>query len=422
LTNSESNLSLSDVPAGDHCCQTKESGASHEEYSDVEAMCSPPVEPRILEKDLLAQAIMASPHAMNSTSLRPLRHLRTRSGASHEDRSESELKGSPQLAHRILAQELQVPSPQIGSDASSTAVGSASSSAQVMVTPLSFAWDADVDDLAGHKMLGSISARASEPLVSSSTTITCLAAALAEKERAASEAHEHSAGNIRIQQDLHWKLELERHHSAALSFELDRRSRESKDLRKQLEEAESKKAETSGCPRYATAHTQIIATPGSMHMAATVPLPGNVAIVSGSVQHGAVVHTTTTSTRRGQVVSTSRTSSSSPLRMQRASYCGGLQHAAAKEGLTSCRSTAPLQRSGSQPGCRFHTVTSTVVGVQSPRLMRQCPARTLSTKNLLSTSGAASRAPPLPMVPGVAAEKAIANLREELQSWVNSVV
>merc|ERR1712070_1072911 len=45
--------------------------------------------------------------------------------------------------------------------------------------------------------------------------------------------------DMTVQRDLHRKLEAERHQNAALSFELERRARESEDLRRQLEEAKN---------------------------------------------------------------------------------------------------------------------------------------------------------------------------------------
>merc|ERR1719482_2127600 len=137
------------------------------------------------------------------------------------------------LAHSAM------PSPLIGSDSAvSTAIGSASSS-PVAATPLSSSRrDADLDDMAGRRLhWGRNTQRPA-------AVITDLAEVLAQNGQEPPKEQECStddcAGDVHIQQELNWKLEMERHRNAALSFELDQRTRESEDLRRQLEEAETK--------------------------------------------------------------------------------------------------------------------------------------------------------------------------------------
>lgn len=188
-----------------------------------------------------------------------------------------------------------------------------------------------------------------------------------------------------------------------------------------------------------------------------IPVPGAVTIIESpqllhSVQRSTVLHSqprelvTSTTVQRGQVVHSIRTSSHSPLRQQRASYCGGLQRSAegsapwASPRQTGAhRATTPLQRSGSRSGCRFYaTAAPSVTGLTGAVTPRQGPnrsqsvlgshsARAASMVNLhvgASAVVAAARVPepPVPMKLGSATEKPIAELREELQQWASSAV
>lgn len=449
-------------------------------------------------------------------------------GASREDARENEPKSSPEVLSRQV-DELMIavlPSPQASSDAASTAVGSASSSAavpgeSVSVTPMSSRWDLGDDDVARRKV--AVRGRGAQ-IPAQTGVIGSLAAVLANKEHDVQECEvEKTPGDVRIQQDLHWKLELERHRNAALNFELDRRAQESKDLRRQLEEAEYQYHSFVPAPPFiATGTPRLTGSGASMPLLSQLPGQGAAAVPSAAVaagqefgrtatplafravQHGAVVQgvtspqrgsvvqrTTSVSRQRGEVqrgqvvVEASRTASSSPLRLQRAAYSGGLQRAAAAAGAAapwaSPRQNGPhrtsLQRSGSQPKCRLYASmvppsASSAVGATSPRtgvvvtrpvspgrlgsakvddtsVRYQSPsrlgsarlegARPQSPSRLPSCSSfgtltiapgsmqgtvrvpASLLDPPVPMVPGSAAEKAIAELREELQRWVNSV-
>jgi hypothetical protein len=223
---------------------------------------------------------------------------------------------------------------------------------------------------------------------------------------------------------------------------------------------------------------RLAASGGSMPVLPCLPAQCDTAIINGpalshatshsilpATQRGTVVpsfpqDTATAGVQRGVVISSTRTTSHSPLRMQRASYCSGLQQAAAAEGLLtpragtphrsatpiqsqrtqmphrsatpiqSQRSGTPLQRVSSQSAGRFYAPNSSTSipvalslsgpsQVQTPRLLAGSHSvRTLSTSNSHAALGymaAPSFEPPVPMVLGAAADKEASELREELQ-------
>jgi hypothetical protein len=308
-----------------------------------------------------------------------------RSGASHEDHSETEPKCLPPLAYTSMEQDFHLahsamPSPLIGSDsAASTAIGSASSSS-VAATPLSSRRDADLDDMAGRRLhWGRNTQRPA-------AVITDLAEVLAQNGQEPPKEQEcptdDCAGDVHIQQELNWKLEMERHRSAALSFELNQRTRESEDLRKQLEEAETKAEIQSRTQLNASESTPVLVRAGCSMPSLHVPMPTTIHVVDQPQLGQVPLHTMQLSTnvialpqspvvcgtQQGQIVSTTRTPSSSPLRVQRASYCSGLHRAAAtaasaegpppwaspRQSITH-RMPTPLKRSSSTTCSRLYT-------------------------------------------------------------------
>jgi hypothetical protein len=344
------------------------------------------------------------------------------SGASREDCIASTGTTMPPERDLVHAVVSAVMSPPESSDAASTAIGSASSSGVVLygnstsVTPMSSAWDAD-DDFTGRK-LGRVEILKGDPRDSSqpparhSSIVGSLEAALGKKHYAQETDADPNAGDVHIQQDLNWKLELERHRNAALNFELGRRAQESEDLRRQLAEAES--MAQSWAPGYIPTNTPRLGSGVSMPLLPHVPLQaGTTTILTTSTNLSFIpactaVHAVPCSTvqrtpssqlapvhqvigsnserpsvHQAQVIGSSgpaRTSSHSPLRQQRASYSGGLQHAQAsvasnapwaspRQTGVSCTS---LHRSSSQGG-RFYPPVGSMVAL----LVRPLPGHTV---------------------------------------------
>jgi len=245
-------------------------------------------------------------------------------------------------------------------------------------------------------------------------------------------------GDVHIQQDLSWKLELERHRSAALSFELGKRAKESMDLRRQLQEAECQAHSwapgfvASGTPRLSSYAPSGSYAPSLSRSPSCVPVP---------VTEGTTIVTTTTTTYHAPVaVNTTRTVSHSPARCRNAAYGGGLQHAQPAAPWLSPRQVrvrrTSLCRSDSQPraysaevpvACGPSRASPSPNWTASPRLSgsARSPRPSVNLKGAPPPVVSTARArfePPVPLVPGAAADKGVDELREELQRWVNSVM
>lgn len=138
--------------------------------------------------------------------------------------------------------------------------------------------------------------------------------------------------DLQVQQDLHWSLELERHRCAALSFELDQRTRESEELRRQLKRTESLRT-VSPVATVASARAlpvaaivPIIAAPiltnvASMPAISEAPIiasPIAQEVSIGAVTRRHTARTPSTGSRQGRTLASScRTPSASPMRVKR---------------------------------------------------------------------------------------------------------
>jgi hypothetical protein len=314
-------------------------------------------------------------------------------------------------------------------------------------TPLS-SWDAGDDDLIGRKAhwpaQGARRDRG-DHMPPTSRIIGTLEAALSGKDSCSAKdgsscESDQIPGDVHIQQDLSWKLELERHRSAALSFELSKRAQESMDLRRRLHEAESQAH--SWAPGFIAS--------GTSRLTSNAAIPYSLSHVPVPVTEGTTIVTTTTTTIHAPVkMQATRTPSHSPLRCRNASYSGGIQHTqpASAPWLSPRVQQTPLRRSDSQTCTRLYSaevpvacgpsrVSPSTTWAASPHLSGSARSPRSSMVNLQGASGASQGAPPpvvsssgrarfeppVPLVPGAAADKGVDELREELQRWVNSVM
>jgi hypothetical protein len=249
---------------------------------------------------------------------------------------------------------------------------------------------------------------------------------------------------MNAQQDLHWKLEVERHKNAALSFELQRRAHESKDLQRQLNEAKTQ-VETLSAPQSVLApavsvpvlmQTQTIRTlqhvlpqGGSMRVpVSTSPLRQTRSMLAlGSVQipiattESAPVSPNTPHQAAWQSGAAAESAPVSPISPR--------QNAWHRTGTTQIRKTSSQRRIVGVVSSRPSLTSVKSAQLLPPRHAdSQMPARTTSMSSLHAPPTVSSALvpvstlePPVPMFPGSAADKAIADLREELTEWVNAV-